>query len=366
MPKWLHKYFGLMIVMGAIIVALTVVVLRIDVTEHDYSRMTMGLVIPGTADDVGWNSEMFDAAKSAAAKRQAQIIFIQRAGRDVAAQAIDELRKQDVSPIILGSQFLPQELSEEIAAAADTMFVGFTSLSRYAPNYNGLNARIYQGCFMAGYAAAVTSQNGNIGFVSGVESNFSRLNINAFTLGARQAREDVTVYVAHTGSWDDPKAARQAVDKLADGCGADVISYVLATDAPAREARMRHLRYVGFLNDTPDKGHVLMLARIGVKFARLIDLALAGKGLQISGMGPRFCGIENGCVTFDRFSNSLSSDLVNRLSLYERELQNGYGIFVDELRDLDGNVRCAEGSVLSDYVLGSEMTWYVEGVTLVP
>lgn len=366
MPGWLRKYFGLMILLIAIIVGMAVVILRMDVTEPNAPKLTMGLVIPGTAEDLGWNSEMFTAAKSVATKRQSQIIYIQRAGKDVALQAIEELRKQDVSPIILGSQFLPAELTDDLASAADTMFIGFTSLSRHVPNYSGLSPRIYQTCFMAGYTAATSSKSGAIGFISGVDGNFSRLNINAFTLGARQARADIRVYATHTGSWYDTKASRQAVAKLVDSHGVDVIAYALATDGPALEARMRHLYYIGFLNDTADKGHVMMLARMNVKFSRLIDLALSGKGLQISGSGPRFCGFENGCVGFDRFSNSLKADLVNRLSLYERELKNGYGIFMDELLDSEGNLRCTEGSVLSDYVLAAEMTWYVSGVTLVP
>lgn len=367
MPEWVRKYLIYMIILMIGILTLAVMVLRIEMPDPFLREHSIGVVLAGSADEPGWNRQVFNAVKDHAERSDTQLYYVQKVGIETGSiAAINAFREQRVNTIVLSSPLQPNELYEELNKSFDTEFIGFNPLNRYAINYSGISPRIYQAMFMAGFTAAASSKNGKIGFITGSGDPFSKLNINAFTLGARQARKNMQVYVAFTGSWLDVKAARSVTGRLCDRYGVDVLAYALATDAVAREARLRKVRYIGFLDDSPEKGHTLMLGHISIDFDRLLNQALTKPKHLAVAKAPRFCGFESDCVSFDRYSNTLDPDLVNRLSLYERELKNGYDVFSGRIVDLEGKERCTYGEAIPDQILAGSIDWYVEGVKLVP
>lgn len=92
-----------------------------------------------------------------------------------------------------------------------------------APNVRSVKFKEEEGSFLAGYAAALASESGKIGFVGGMELPLIKKFEVGYSAGAKTARPDIVVLPAkYTGSWDDSGQGKVAASVLFKG-GADVV-----------------------------------------------------------------------------------------------------------------------------------------------
>ena len=61
-------------------------------------------------------------------------------------------------------------------------------------------------------------------------------------------------------------------------------------------------------------------------------------------------------------SDKIPDDVREMISEREITMINGIDIFMDELHDNNGLIRCKEGERISDNALLRKMDWFVEGV----
>lgn len=92
-----------------------------------------------------------------------------------------------------------------------------------APNVRSVVFSEEQGSFLAGYAAALASKTGKIGFVGGKNIPLIKKFEAGYTAGAKFARPDITVLPAkYTDSWEDAGKGKAAAALLFNE-GADVV-----------------------------------------------------------------------------------------------------------------------------------------------
>ncbi len=92
-----------------------------------------------------------------------------------------------------------------------------------APNVRSVLFAEEQGCYLAGYAAALASRTGKIGFIGGQEIDLIKKFESGYAQGARAANPAIEVLPGkYTGSWENADKAKAAANLLY-GQGADVI-----------------------------------------------------------------------------------------------------------------------------------------------
>jgi len=96
-----------------------------------------------------------------------------------------------------------------------------------AANVQGGVAKDWEGSFLVGAIAALTSKTGKIGFVGGKDIPVIHRFFNGYYYGAKLARPDVEVFERYTGSFTDPAAGKEYTLALVNS-GADITYHAAA------------------------------------------------------------------------------------------------------------------------------------------
>ena len=180
----------------------------------------MGLLVPGSANDEGWNQIAYDALLRIEDELGAEISYVEleqnpasfeKAFRDYASQGYD---------MVLGHGFEFQDAALTVSKEyPDTYF--FISSSRiYDGNVIGLNTDSSQPFYLMGVMAAKMGQGA--GVIGGMEIPPIAEAITGFINGAKSVNPDFPVSSTYIGNFTDAAAAKEAaLGMMAEG--ADVI-----------------------------------------------------------------------------------------------------------------------------------------------
>src|SRR5262249_43492635 len=147
-----------------------------------------------------------------------------------AAHGVDDLVARGFEVIIANSSSLGPVMVDKAKQYANVKFASVMSYSP-GPNVGAVNAREYEGWYVAGYAAAQRSRTRRLGYVGAAITPEVVRDINAFTRGARAYDPAARVEVQWLGFWFDAgkpdadgryKEERLTRQLLASGC--DVIA----------------------------------------------------------------------------------------------------------------------------------------------
>jgi simple sugar transport system substrate-binding protein len=176
----------------------------------------MGLLVPGSANDEGWNQIAYNALLQIEKELGAEISYVEleqnpasfeKAFRDYASQGYD---------MVLGHGFEFQDAALTVAPEyPDTYF--FISSSRiHEGNVIGLNTDSSQPFYLMGVVAA-TMGNG-AGVIGGMEIPPIAEALTGFVNGAHSVNPDYPVSTTFIGNFTDAAAAKEAaLGMLAEG-----------------------------------------------------------------------------------------------------------------------------------------------------
>ncbi|WKY46890.1 BMP family protein [Eubacteriaceae bacterium ES3] len=195
-------------------------------TEGDAATgdtLKVALLLPGTANDKGWNNEAYDG-----------LMEIEELGCEVAYS--EAVAASDYETVFRGYADQGYNIifghGSEFADAAknvapdylDTMFLITSSDVVQEPNVAGvLNLNDQQG-FIAGVVAALATETGKVGAIGGMEIPSIQSYITGFEQGVAYVDNGTVALTAFTGDFDDAaKLKDQAVVFIEDG--ADIIAH---------------------------------------------------------------------------------------------------------------------------------------------
>ncbi len=133
----------------------------------------------------------------------------------------------------------------------NTQFLGYAGFSGpFTKNVGSISWDVWEGYFLSGYVAGLTTKSNVIGFVTAFSFSQSNQAINAFLAGARQVNPQIRIVYSFTQDWHDPVKGRQATSALISA-GADVIAGMGngMTDGVAKAAQDSGVKAVGYLYD---------------------------------------------------------------------------------------------------------------------
>lgn len=168
----------------------------------------MGLLVPGSVSEEGWNRIGYNALKGVEEQLGAEISYVElqqnpasfeKAFRDYASQGYN---------VILGHGFEFQDAALTVAEEfTDTVFL-ISSSYIHEGNVIGLNTDTSQPFYLMGYIAA--KMGTKAGLVGGMEIPPIQQAFEGFKNGAKAVNPDFPVSEAYIGNFTDTTAAKEA------------------------------------------------------------------------------------------------------------------------------------------------------------
>ncbi|HEY9738456.1 MAG TPA: BMP family ABC transporter substrate-binding protein [Trichocoleus sp.] len=191
--------------------------------------LVVGFIYVGPKDDYGYNQAHAEGAAALAANVPG-VRIVEEASVPETTAVAETMRNMieiDGAKVLFPTSFgyfdpYILELAEEFP---DVQFFHAGGLYQdgMPNNVGSYFGYIDEAQYVAGVVAGSTSKTGKLGFVAAKPIPQVLRNINAFTLGAKSVRPDVTTQVIFTGDWALPVKEAEATNSMADQ-GIDVIT----------------------------------------------------------------------------------------------------------------------------------------------
>lgn len=303
--------------------------------------------------------------------------------------AVDAIKAElgdNVAVTVIDNIFMPQDAERvfrELAASGNQLIFGTsfshgTPMQKVAPrfpevafehcsgivhlaNLGTFEAKYYEGTFVAGAAGGHMSKAGKIGFIGGFPIPDIVGPANALLLGAQSVKPDATCNAIFLNSWFDPGKEKEAANTLlSQGC--DVICSMTDTATGVQVAGEGGAWSIGYASDMAKFGAGKQLTAFTLDWSS--DYVGPAKAVAAGTWKPeaRWDGLAGGVVKMAPYNEAIPADVVARLKQLEADIGSGkVHPYAGELKDQDGNVKVAAGSVLSDADIRG-MNWFVKGM----
>jgi len=348
-----------------IIAVAAAVVLILNSNDGLGERTVVGCMLTGSRDEPGWNTDNYRGLAAACEDNYAELHVLENIPeeREACLKAIRTLVGDGCRMIFLTSYGYAEYAAEVAAEYPDVRF--YANGSEYsADNMTYFFARMYQGRYLSGITAGLTTKTNVIGYVAAMPNNEVNRGINAFTLGVRSVNPDAAVRLIFTGSWDDPEKEEQSVEKLVS-LSADVIAYHQNKETVPQTCERLGVDYIGY--------HVLsgeysshLLTSVSCRWRRLYSVVLrddlSGRSAYI---GEHWLGIDEMILIMSKPSENAGNGASEAMLEAKYRIEKGNDVFSGIIYDNTGELRCDEGEVIPDAELLTGMDWYAEGVGII-
>jgi basic membrane protein A and related proteins len=241
----------------------------------------------------------------------------------------------------------------------DVKFIHVTGY-KTASNVGNVNARFYEGRYLAGVLAAKMSKGNVAGYVAAFPIPEVLQGINAFTLGMRSVNPKAEVKVIWVNSWYDPGKERDAALTLMSQ-GAEVVTNHTDSTAVVQAAQEKGKYAIAYHSDMKKFGPKAQLASVthhwGAYYITQAQAVMDNKWKPTSVWG----GIKDGMVSLDNYGPAVPNDVKVFVQGKEAELVAGkLSPFTAPVKDNEGKVRLEKGPMTDEAL--NKMDYYVAGV----
>ena len=190
-----------------------------DVYTPEPEMFKVGMLLPGSISDQGWNALAHDGLKAIETELGAEIDYVESLTpaeweADFRAYAMDDY------DLIFGHGFEYQEAA--IAVAQDYPEIVFITSAGASgairENVSPIVFRLEQATYLLGMIAGMMTQTDKIGIVGGQDLPSGRSTFIAFEGGVRSVNPDAVVQRTYVGDWENIDKARElALAQIQEG-----------------------------------------------------------------------------------------------------------------------------------------------------
>jgi len=335
-------------------------------TPATVAPLKIGFVYVTPVTDAGWvrQHENGRLAVQAALGTQVKTSFVENVPEGPDAERVIRDLAQQGHKLIFTPSFGYMEPTLKVAK--DFPDVKFESVTGYKTSANvaTVNARYYEGRYLAGIAAARMSKTQVAGYVAGFPIPEVLQGINAFALGMRSVNPRAEVKVIWLNAWFDPPRERDAAMTLFNQ-NADVLAFHTASNAVMTAAQERGKLAVAYHSDmrsvAPDAQILAVTHQWGDYYTRRAREVLAGTWQSGNVCG----GVKEGMVRVGDFGTKAPAAVQQEILARQKDMAAGklqpFAAGKAPVLNNTGAVVIAAGSALTDaQILG--MNFLVQGV----
>jgi basic membrane protein A len=332
--------------------------------------LTIGVIYVGARDDYGYNQAHAQAAAEVKKMPGIKVVEEENVPETAAVQkTMAGMISQDGAKLLFPTSF--GYFDPHILAVApkypDVRFShcgGLWTEGKHPKNVGSFFGYIDECQFLNGVIAAHMTKSNKIAFVAAKPIPQVLRNINAFTLGARSVKPNITCSVIFTGDWSMAVKEAEATNSLADQ-GCDV--FTMHVDGPkvvVETAAKRGKMVCGYHASQAKLAPNAYLTGAEwnwlTAYKTIIDAAQAGKP------HPNFLrgGLKEGYVKMSAYGPMVPDAAKKQADdIKAKMIAGSFDIFKDGIKDNKGAVVVPAGKVLKQNDLELEkMNYLVEGV----
>lgn len=330
--------------------------------DNGTEKIKVGYIMPGSKEDIGWNSLHYQAVKKACDEQNIELIMKENAGEFTGKCeiALRELADEGAQLIFLSSYGYAEEVRGIVGEYPDITF--FANSSEYHDeNMTSYFARLYQARYLSGIIAGMHTKNGKIGYTAAMPNNEVNRGISAFALGVRKVNPDARVIVAWTGEWDNEEKEREATKNLINNSQVDVITYHQNQTYVIDEAEKAGIASIGYhapVEGASENHLTAVICNWEPIYRQLINEFLKGKAKEKN----YWIGLENEAVELTEYSGAVTQAERDEVEKAKNEILSGHSVFSGEIYDNKGQLKCGKNETMSDEEILERFDWYAEGV----
>lgn len=332
--------------------------------------MTVGFIYVGPKDDFGYNQAHAQAAAEMKKIAGLKIVEEENVPETQAVQkTMQGMISQDGASVLFPTSYgyFDPHMLEMAKKNTSTRFAhcgGLWDKDKHPANTGSFFGYIDECQYLNGVIAGHMTKSKKIGFIAAKPIPQVLRNINAFTLGARSVKPDITCNVIFTGDWSLPIKEAEATNGMADQ-GIDV--FTMHVDGPkvVVETAAKRGKFVC--------GYHASQAKLAPKayltgaewnwttaYKTVINAAREGKP------HPNFIrgGLKDGFVKMSAYG-PMVPDAAKKMAdgVKAKMMSGGFDIFKGELKDNTGKVVIPGGKIQTQTAIELEqMNYLVEGV----
>lgn len=337
--------------------------------------LKMGFIYVGPEDDYGYNQALSEGKKALAPLSWVQTVTEASVPETTAVQETmrSMISENGVTMLFPSSYgYYDPHILKMAQEFPEVQFFHTGALYKegvHPKNVGSYLAYLLEPAYLAGMVAAYTSKTNKLGYVIPKPISIVLREVNAYTLGARSVKPDITVQAVLTGDWSLPVKEAEAANSLIDQ-GADVITgrvdnlKVLITTAENRGVYC--CGYHVNQSSLAPKGYLTGVEwNWGKFYTSYGEMTRAGKTLMNGGI-PHVLrgGLKEGYCKHSAYGPAVSEAANQAAEAAKAKLIDGsLVIFKGEMKDNRGNVVIPAGQqyTLQDPQLET-IDWLVEGV----
>jgi basic membrane protein A and related proteins len=322
----------------------------------------VGVVLVGPANEPGWsfqhNQARLQMEQALSGRVKTSMVENVSEGPD-AERVIGELARAG-NKLIFTASFGYMEPTLRVAQQfPDVKFVHISGYKN-APNVATVNARFYEGRYLAGMVAGKATKTNELGYVAAFPIPEVLQGINAFARGARAVNPKAQVRVIWTASWFDPALERDAALALLRQ-NADVLTHHTGSRAVPQLAEEKGVHLIAYHGDfskiAPKAQLVAVTHTWGDYYTRAAQQVLAGTWKS----DAQWTGIAAGMISLIGWNAAVPKQTQAFVDVQAKQIAGGkLHPFTGPVKDNTGKIQWERGAI-SDAAL-NQMNYLVEGV----
>jgi len=332
--------------------------------------LKLGFIYVGPRDDFGYNQAHSEGAKVVAKLPGVSIVEEEKVPEAMEVQkTMESMVKLENVNVLFPTSFgyYDPHILKVAAKLPEVSFFhcgGLYDPAKHPKNVGSYFGYIDEVEYLNGIVAAHATKSNKLGFIAAKPIPQVLRNINAFTLGARSVKPEITTTVVFTGDWSLPVKEADSANGLIDQ-GVDVLtSHVDSPKVVVQTAEKRGVYSVGYHTSQAalaPKGYLTGAEwNWGKVYTQYVETLQAGKPWDHLVRG----GLKEGFVKSSPYGAAVSGEAKAAAEAVRAQMMKGdYVIFKGELKDNAGHIVIPAGSALkqTEPVL-EKMNYLVEGV----
>ena len=335
--------------------------------DSDEVGEKVGFIITGDIKEKGWNESHYRGIQKACENLKLQLLCRDHVPENSGKcpEEVENLVSEGAKIIFLVSFNYPAEVLPLMEKYQNVIFISMSTLEE-AKNLTSCFARMYQGRYMSGALAGMKTKTNSIGYVAAMPNSEVNRGINAFALGVKRTNPDAKVFVRWTGDWQNEEVEAKNAEILITEYNTDVLTYHQNEDAVGKVAEKFGVDFIGYnalLENYSEHYLTSVICRWDLFYEDILQKYLKG---ELVTLRNHWIGAQQNAITLSDYSSAVDERMRLTLdSIYIELESDGNLIFCNEIYDNEGNLRCEEYEIISDYELLRSINWLVDGVEVV-
>lgn len=330
---------------------------------HAKDVLKVGAVYVSPISEIGWTKQHnlgVDAIKAELGDG-VDITVIDSIFKPQDAERVFRELAASGNKLIFGTSFSHGTPMQKVAPRFPEVAFEHCSGIKHLKNLGTFEAKYYEGTFVAGVAAGHMSKSAKIGFIGGFPIPDIVGPANALLLGAQSVNPDVTCNVIFLNSWFDPGKEKEAANTLvSQGC--DVICSMTDTATGVQVAGEKGAWSIGYASDMSKFGNGKHLTAFTLDWSSIYVSAAKAVAAGTWQTSERWDGLAEGVVKMSPLNSEIPAEAVASINKVREDVASGaVHPYAGELKDQNGNVKVAAGSVMADGDIRS-FDWFVHGM----